>query len=150
MLGTRKRFKSVGLAEGEVPPGPCPVGGGGRWCHGPGDEELQVVLQIAASSGGSGVEYWLACGAREKNHDIWLQDRGICNAIQPARKVCQRDSKAVLSSSEEQCPQQIHDPWVFGGLAGPCLNDGEVITMESYALPRQEVSPCECRSQNGK
>ena len=29
VLGPRKRLKSLGLAEGDVPPGPCPVGGGG-------------------------------------------------------------------------------------------------------------------------
>ena len=49
--------------------------------------------------------------------------------------MCQRDSEAVLRSGEKQCPQQIHDSWVLGELAGPCLDDGEGIAMESYVLP---------------
>ena len=44
VLGPGNRFKAIGLAEGDVPPGPCPVDGGGGWSHGPGDEELQVVF----------------------------------------------------------------------------------------------------------
>ena len=61
----------------------------------------------------------------------------------------QGDCETVLCRNEEQSFQELHSSGVLGRLVGPCLDYGQIITVESDALSFQKVTPsesCSCHS----
>ena len=63
------------------------------------------------------------------------------SGVQSAWEVYQGGCETVLCRNKEQSSQELHYSRVLGGLVGPCADYGQIIAVESDALPYPEGDP---------